>query len=118
MIELAIVGSRTFTDKTFFYQKINEFIEKYNTPDIIISGGAIGADTLGEQYANDNNILTKIFYPNWNKYGEYAYTMRNTEIVNNCTHILAFPSNYRHGTQDTIRKGKLANKEIMIFYID
>ncbi len=118
MIKLAIVGSRTFTNKNLFNQKINEFILKYNTPDIIISGGAKGADTLGENYAIDNNIPLKIFYPDWSKHGKIAGIIRNTNIVNDCTHILAFPSKNGTGTQDTIRKGKLANKKIFVVHIN
>ena len=117
-MKLAIVGSRTFTDKNLFNDGLNKFIEKHGKPDLIVSGGAKGADTLGENYAKENNIPTQIFYPNWKKYGKKAGILRNKDIVDNCTHILAFPSKNGVGTQDTIRKGEVTNKEMMVFYID
>jgi hypothetical protein len=118
-IKLAIVGSRTFTDKNFFLEKINEWINFHGNPSVIISGGARGADTLAEKYATDNNIQTIIYKPDYKKYKGYiAPLIRNTLIVKECTHILAFPSRNGSGTQDTINKAEKLKKPISQYYID
>lgn len=50
-IRLAIVGSREMTNTNLFTKAINEFVEKYGKPIEVVSGGAKGADTLGESWA-------------------------------------------------------------------
>ena len=54
-MKLAIVGSRTFED----YGKMCSFIEEnYDVSEIthIVSGGARGADRLGERFAKEHGI--------------------------------------------------------------
>ena len=36
----------------------------------IVSGGATGADRLGEQWALANDVPVRIFVADWNKHGE------------------------------------------------
>ena len=43
-------------------------INKDNIISLIVSGGAKGADTMGVQWANKNNIETKVFYPDFKKH--------------------------------------------------
>ena len=63
-MNVGIVGSRSFSD----YKLFKEIIKKLNLNiDLIISGGARGADSLAKQYALENNIPIKIFYPDWGK---------------------------------------------------
>lgn len=115
---LAIIGSRDFTDKTFFNQKIREWIETFGTPSKIISGGAKGADSLAAEYAIKNGIELITYHPDWNQYGKSAGPIRNTLIINDCTHVLAFPSRMGKGTQDSLRKATKLNKHITMYYID
>lgn len=44
--------------------------------------------------------------------------MRNTDIVNECTHMIAFPSVNGKGTQDSIGKAKENDKVIEVFEYD
>lgn len=118
MIKLAIVGSRTFNDEIFFKEKLQGWIEKYDIPDFIVSGGAKGADTMAQNYAIENEIELIVFKPDYSKYaGKIAPLMRNTQIVNECTHVLAFPSESGSGTQDTIRKAKKLGKSVDIHFV-
>ena len=61
-MKLAIVGSRTFSN----YKLLKEYLDQI--PDIteIVSGGAAGADTLGEQYAREKSIPIVRYLPDWN----------------------------------------------------
>lgn len=113
-IRLAIVGSRGFQDYDFLKQCIdqlaanNEIIE-------IVSGEARGADTLGERYARENGIPTKIFRPDWDKFGKSAGFRRNITIVNNADVVAAFWDGRSRGTANTIDLTKKANKTLFIF---
>jgi predicted Rossmann fold nucleotide-binding protein DprA/Smf involved in DNA uptake len=118
MINLAIIGSRNFTDKTFFNNKISEWITKYGKPNRIISGGAKGADTLAADYARERGIELIIYFPDWTQYGKAAGPIRNTLIINHCTHVLAFPSKNGIGTQDSLQKAEKLGKDITVYFFD
>lgn len=118
MINLAIIGSRNFTDKTFFNNKISEWIAKYGKPNRIISGGAKGADSLAADYAKARHIELIIYFPDWLQYGKSAGPIRNTLIINHCTHVLAFPSKNGVGTQDSLQKAEKLGKNITVYFID
>jgi hypothetical protein len=108
---LAIIGSRGFKDK--------ELLDSILTPrkDLIkkvISGGANGADKLGEQWAIENKIETEIFYPDWNKYGKKAGFIRNEDIIKNSTHVIAFWDGESKGTKHSIGLSKKLEKKLKI----
>jgi hypothetical protein len=108
-MKVAIVGSRTFND----YELMSNTLKRINITKII-SGGAFGADTLAERYAKEQNIETKIFLPEWDKYGKKAGFIRNTDIINECELVVAFWDQTSKGTLDSINKAKLLNKKIII----
>jgi len=117
-IKLAIVGSRNMSDENLFNIGINKAIESWGCVSCVISGGARGADTLGEEWACEQGIPAKIFKPNWKKYGKSAGILRNSDIIAESTHILAFPSHSGKGTQNSISRAQKQNKPVLIFYID
>lgn len=115
---LAIVGARFYDNKKFFTEKLEYFIEEYGFPDEIVSGGAKGIDTMAREFAVENDIKLTEYLPEWNIYGRGAGPVRNSKIVDHCTHVLAFPSKAGKGTQDTIKKAQKKNKIVVIEYID
>jgi hypothetical protein len=50
---IAIVGGRDFSDYGLLKTKLDEIRRVYPTIDCVVSGGARGADQLGEQYARE-----------------------------------------------------------------
>lgn len=108
-MKVAVVGSRGFSD----YKLLSETLDKIKIT-LIVSGSAKGADTLGEQYAKENNIPTKIFPPDWEKYGKMAGFLRNTDIINEAELVVAFWDNISKGTLDSINKAKKLDKKIII----
>jgi hypothetical protein len=112
-MRIAIVGSRTFTD----YQKLKSYVLsqiRIARNDIIISGGAKGADTLAELFADELHLEKKIFYADWDTHGKAAGPIRNTLIVDNADVIVAFPDKNSRGTWDTIQKAKAKNIKTLI----
>lgn len=101
-MKIAIIGSRTFND----YQFLKETLSEYKDIDIIVSGGATGADSLSERYAKENNIQTLIFKPNWDKYGKRAGYLRNIEIVDNSDLVIAFWDGKSQGTKHSLQYAK------------
>lgn len=115
MTKLAIVGGRDFDNYSLLKEEINEL--KLNIS-LIISGGALGADKLGEKYADTHNIPTQIYYPNWKEYGKRAGAIRNKLIVENSDYIIAFWNGISKGTKITIDLAKKCNKKLKIIYYE
>ena len=113
-MNIAIIGSRNFSNYSYMKENILNNIDVREI-DNIVSGGARGADSLGEQFAKEFNINTIIFKPDWNKYGKAAGMIRNTDIINNCDIVFAFPIGESKGTYDSIKKAKKFNKKIYVF---
>ena len=112
-MKIAIVGSRTFSDYNLLERHINDIAKSFNIIKII-SGGANGADTLGEKYANINKIPTLILKPDWGKYGKGAGYIRNKDIINSSDKVVAFWDGKSKGTLNSINLAKKQNKLIQM----
>ena len=108
-MKVAVVGSRGFNN----YNKVVETLSGLKITEIV-SGGAVGADKLGERYANENNIPTKIFIPDWEKYGKSAGFKRNTQIIEEAEFVVAFWDMESKGTKDSISKAEKLGKKVLI----
>lgn len=81
-VKLAIVSSRGFQD----YDALVEFMDKvikendYEVTEVI-SGGARGADRLGELWAKTRGYPVTIYQAEWDKYGKSVGFRRNYDIV-------------------------------------
>jgi len=95
MFKLAIVGSRDYCDYDNFKIHVDQYITSIGIIlEEIVSGGAKGADSLAERYAKEHGIKMVIYEPDWESYGKKAGIMRNTDIINHATHVIAFPFIY------------------------
>jgi hypothetical protein len=112
-MKLAIIGSRTFNDYKLLCEKLNN-INSIKKITLIVSGGANGADKLGEKYAKENNILTKIFLPDWKNFGKKAGYLRNIDIINESDCVIVFWDGVSKGTQHSINLAKKYQKKCLI----
>lgn len=115
-MKLAIVGSREFTD----YDKMCKFIASrfdIDTIDCIVSGGAKGADSLAERFASEHNISTKIFKPDWKRYGRAAGPIRNRSIVEYADAVVAFPTSSSKGTVNSMKLARELRKRLEVCYV-
>ena len=114
MVKLAIVGYKEYNNYLEFKKTVDDYIEEIGKPELIVSGGARGVDKMAEKYAKEKKIAMQVFPPNWDKYGKSAGPKRNTQIIENSTHVIAFPSVNSVGTIDSINKAKKYNKILKI----
>lgn len=108
-MKVAVIGSRDFND----YEEVKQTLSTINIT-LLVSGGAKGADTLGERYAKEHNIETKIFLPDWEKHDKKAGFLRNTDIINEAELIIAFWDGQSKGTKDSIEKAFKSEKKLLI----
>lgn len=109
---IAIIGSRDFKNKNLLDETMQKLHQTY-TISQIISGGAKGADTMGVQWANKNDIPTTVFYPDFKKH-KRAYHFRNRQIVKASDIIVAFWNGHSTGTKYTINFAKSLEKEVIV----
>ena len=115
-VKVAIVGSRTFNSYDDVNTVMSTFISSNDvTITEIVSGGAKGADALGERYAEIHNIPTKIYYADWKKFGRRAGPIRNVDIINRCDACVAFWDGESHGTKHDINLCREKHKLCIIF---
>lgn len=79
MFVVIVAGSRSFSDRSLMYKKLDYYIQNQDKV-LIVHGGANGADKCAAIYAKDRNIETKVFLPDWEKHGKKAGILRNIEM--------------------------------------
>lgn len=110
-MKLLIVGSRSIKDFDLTPHIPNE-------TSLIISGGAIGVDTLAEKYADNHSISKIIIKLQYNIYGRSAPIKRNEEMVDMADEILVIWDGVSRGTDYTVKYAKKKNKNIKIITIN
>ena len=100
-MKLAIIGSRTYNNFEELEYRINSIFD-ISKISLIISGGAAGADSLGEKFALKYNIPTKIYYPDWKNLGKSAGFVRNINIIKVCDILIAFWDGNSKGTKHSL----------------
>ncbi|MGL5692077.1 MAG: SLOG family protein [Bacteroidales bacterium] len=112
--KLAVVGSRDFSN----YEKLSYILDSIrNMYEIthIVSGGARGADKLGELYASHHGIPTIIFTPDWDKYGKAAGFIRNNDIIKASDIVLACWDGISKGTEHSMNISKDTGKPLLVY---
>lgn len=110
-----IAGSRNFNNYSLLLHVLNQ----YEKPDIIIEGGARGADLLGKRFAEENDIDCREYKADWNKYGKSAGYRRNAEMVDQLDHgdiAFIFWNGESKGTKHTIDLCNKKNIKTIITY--
>lgn len=93
MTRLIVAGSRHFNDFVLLKDTVDAFIQEHNLTDVeIVSGGARGADELGEIYAKIRGYPVKVFKADWEHFGKSAGPMRNRQMAEYATHCVVFPN--------------------------
>ena len=72
----------------------------------VVSGRAMGADMLGEIYADENNHSIKHFPAEWDKHGKGAGFIRNGEMAKYANLLIAFWDGESKGTKHMIETAK------------
>ncbi len=109
-MKVAVVGSRSI---------LNAEIDRFIPPDatLIISGGAVGIDSIAEKYADRKGIEKMIIYPDYELYGKSAPLIRDKLIVDNADMVVAVWDGVSKGTEFTISYAKRRGVPIEIYIL-
>lgn len=125
-MKVAVVGSRNFTDSSLVSEVLSELaLDCYI--DAIVSGGAIGADSIGRDWAMDTGMVLIEHIPDRARLGwPRAAFERNTLIADECDILLAFfgpgeppmrgDRKFGSGTMDTVQKAMRMRKPVHIYF--
>ena len=85
---------------------------------IIVSGGASGADALGERYARENGFKVEKYPADWKTYGRSAGPKRNEQMAQICDCVICFWDLKSRGTKSMIQSAKKRGKPVRVKVID
>jgi len=112
-MKVIIAGGRDFKDYDLLKKICNHMLSQSKEVEIV-SGGAKGADSLGEQYASDMGYKCSKFPADWEKYGRAAGFKRNSEMANYSDCLIAFWDGSSKGTQHMINQAKKKNLQVKV----
>ena len=112
---VAVIGSRSFADYALLKKVLDE---KKNSIDGIVSGAAIGTDTLARRWADENEIAVIEINPDYKRYGRGAPIIRNRTIVDTSDMVIAFWDGTSRGTKMVIDYAGKQNKEVVVINVD
>ena len=107
-MKLIINGGRNFDNYELAKQEFDKICIQQNILEIV-SGGARGADKIGERLANEYNIPLKKFIPDWNGLGKKAGYVRNREMGDYADALLSFWDGESKGTKGMIEYAERKN---------
>lgn len=108
---IIVAGSRSITD----YKTIRDVLVELDIPtSTIVSGNAVGVDSLGLQYAKEFNVPCEIYNANWDKYGRSAGFIRNKEMANRAHMLVAFWDGKSPGTKHMIELAKDNGLDVIV----
>lgn len=113
---IGIVGSRRRDSTQDFIKCYHKFLEVYQEEDRVVSGGCPqGGDRFAEIIARKMGLTFIVHYPNWNgPAGRGAGIVRNTQIAQDCSILIALVADDRTGgTEDTVKKALKLGKTVL-----
>ena len=81
-MNLIVCGTRTFNDRRLLFRTLDKLTAKLNKVKLVIfSGHAKGADTLAEEWADENDVRCFTFPADWARKGASAGPIRNEKMA-------------------------------------
>lgn len=127
---IIIAGGRDFNDTYLFEKSVNQCISQIfkanheesnkNFTIEIVSGGAKGADSMGEKYAGFLGYPVKRFLPNWEAEGRSAGPERNKRMAIYASEegngiLIAFWDGKSRGTKSMIDFAKRYGLDVHVY---
>ena len=112
-LNVIVAGGRNYSDYKTVKAKLDDFRStlKPGREINIISGGATGADSLGERYAKENNLDIRRFSADWNQHGKAAGPIRNEQMAAEGDVLISFPGGT--GTKNMIKNMRSRGKRVI-----
>jgi predicted Rossmann fold nucleotide-binding protein DprA/Smf involved in DNA uptake len=115
MNKVAVIGSRYFED----FDRAALILDRFSVGEVV-SGGAAGADSVAEKYAESRGLPMKVFLPRFKTdpgvpYHPKWFFERNRQIVDYADFVVAFWDMKSNGTRYTLEYARKVGKETHVF---
>lgn len=113
---IVIAGCRNYC----YYEEAKSYIDlclsdiRKGNEIVIVSGGASGADALGERYAAENGFRVEKYPADWQTYGRAAGPIRNRQMAEIADGIICFWDGKSRGTRSMIDYAQQYDKPVWI----
>lgn len=117
LFKVIVAGGRKFNDYHLLKERLDYYLQykvRQGYEIVIISGGATGADSLGERYARERDYCVERYPAEWDKYGLSAGYRRNTEMAKVADALIAFWNGSSKGTKNMIDIAKQRNLQYKV----
>ncbi len=114
MFRVIIAGGRDFNDYPLLKTTMDNALCNITDEITVVCGKARGADTLGEQYANEKGYNVDYYPANWKQYGKRAGYLRNEQMAQNADALVAFWDGESRGTKSMIELAKRYGLKVRI----
>lgn len=114
--KLIVAGGRDFNDYALMDASINQVLSELADDLVvsIVSGMAKGADSLAVTWANIHQCTLYKHYAQWGEYGKRAGYVRNEEMANSSSGLLAFHDGVSKGTAHMIAIARAKNLYVKV----
>ena len=116
---VVVAGCRDYNN----YAEAKEYIDycismlRKNNTIVIVSGGATGADALGERYAAENGLEVERYPADWKTYGMSAGPIRNRQMARVSDYVICFWDGKSKGTKSMIESARRQGLPVNIKHI-
>ena len=110
-MRVLVCGSRTFSDRQFIWDVLRS--QKIHGVDVVIEGGAAGADLSAARWALANEVEHQRYEAEWHQRGKSAGVIRNQRMLDEGKPDVVFafvdkPLTESKGTADMVRRALAA----------
>ena len=113
-MKVIIAGGRDFNQYEVLKDYCDKMLSQQSSSIEIVSGTAKGADQLGERYAKERGYPIKRFPADWDKHGKAAGPLRNKEMADYATALIAFWDEQSKGTKNMIETAKSLGLKVRV----
>ncbi len=117
-MRIIVFGTRTFRDRDLLFRKLDRLTRNLRKKITVVSGGAPGADRLGEEWARARGHGVEVFPAEWGRLGRAAGIVRNQRMADSCwpkkDAAVAFWNGKSRGTRDMIRSAKSRGLQVRV----
>lgn len=102
-----VCGGRDYSDRRSLYAVLDA-AHMANPIELLIAGGANGADALAVDWAGWHAVKSQVFNADWKTHGKVAGLRRNQRMLDEGKPhlVIAFPGG--RGTADMVRRAEVA----------
>ena len=114
-MRVIVAGSRSIEDYLLVKRELDRLLGKLDKKKLtVLSGHAVGVDRLGERWCDENMVKYELWHPDWNVHGKSAGHVRNAEMVNNASSLVAFWDMSSRGTAGVIEMARKKGLKVRV----